>query len=64
MAEVKDLLLKAREMRLMAENAGSEALGYRLRRQAHRFEREAETASRATPKSRTGARTGAARRTG
>jgi hypothetical protein len=52
MAEVKDLLLKAREMRLMAQNAGSEALSYRLRRHAHRFEREAEEAAQAAPAAR------------
>lgn len=46
MAEVNELLRKAREMRVMAENAGSEALSYRMRRSAHRLQRAAEEAGR------------------
>jgi hypothetical protein len=36
-------------MRLMAENAGSDAFSYRLRRHAHQFERAAEEASHTQP---------------
>lgn len=46
MSEVNELLRKAREMRAMAENAGSAALSYRMRRSAHRLQREAEEAGR------------------
>jgi hypothetical protein len=46
MAEVNEFLRKAREMRVMAENAGSEALSYRMRRSAHRLQRAAEEAGR------------------
>jgi hypothetical protein len=44
--KVNELLHKAREMRAMAENAGSEALSYRMRRQAHNLQRAAEEAGR------------------
>jgi hypothetical protein len=46
MAEVNELLRKAREMRAMAEDAGSAALSYRMRRSAHRLRRAAEEAGR------------------
>lgn len=44
MAEVRELLRKAREMRVMAEEATSAVLSFRLRRKAHELEREAEAA--------------------
>lgn len=46
MAEINELLRKAREMRVMAENAGSGALSFRMRRKAHGLERAAEEAGR------------------
>lgn len=44
MAEVRELLRKAREMRVMADEATSAVLSFRLRRKAHELEREAEAA--------------------
>jgi len=44
MAEVRELLRKAREMRAMADHATSAVLSFRLRRKAHELERQAEAA--------------------
>jgi hypothetical protein len=51
MSKVSDLLRKARDVRVMAENAGSDAASHRLRMSAHRLERAAEDAAKARTRS-------------
>jgi len=46
MSKASELRRKARDVRVMAENAGSEGMSHRLRQMAHRLESAAEHAAR------------------